>query len=47
MSDTITTEATVDGTVEGAVVEAGDRPTIELVGQADAGGCCGGGACGV
>lgn len=32
---------------EDVVVEAEGRPTIELVGQADAGGCCGGGACGV
>jgi hypothetical protein len=41
MSDTTTTAT------EAPVVEAGDRPTIELVGQAEAGGCCGGGACGV
>ncbi|WP_345062099.1 hypothetical protein [Leifsonia kafniensis] len=34
-------------TTEAPVVEAEGRPTIELVGQADAGGCCGGGACGV
>jgi hypothetical protein len=36
-----------DTTAEDIVIDAGDRPTIELVGQADAGGCCGGGACGV
>ena len=40
MSDTVTTE-------EDIVIDAGSRPTIELIGQADAGGCCGGGACGV
>ena len=26
--------------------EAATVPTIELLGQADAGGCCGGGSCG-
>lgn len=40
MSDTITL-----GTV--AAPAADGRPTIELLGQADAGGCCGGGACGI
>lgn len=28
-------------------VEASARPTIELLGPADVGGCCGGGSCGI
>ena len=40
MSETITT-------TEAPVVATEGRPTIELVGQASEGGCCGGGACGV
>ena len=30
-----------------ASAEAATVPTIELLGQADAGGCCGGGSCGI
>ena len=36
-----------DTTTEAVPAEAAAVPTIELLGQADAGGCCGGGSCGV
>ena len=40
--------STASDTVPPAVpAEASSVPTIELLGQADAGGCCGGGACGI
>lgn len=42
--DTITTITTTSPDVP---AEASAIPTIELLGQADAGGCCGGGSCGV
>ncbi|WP_166785446.1 hypothetical protein [Cryobacterium cryoconiti] len=43
VSDTTTiTPATPD-----APAEASSVPTIELLGQPDAGGCCGGGSCGI
>jgi hypothetical protein len=34
-------------TIIEAPVETEGRPTIELLGQAEAGGCCGGGSCGI
>lgn len=40
--------STESDTVTPAVpAEASALPTIELLGQADAGGCCGGGSCGI
>ncbi|WP_277870388.1 MULTISPECIES: hypothetical protein [Cryobacterium] len=40
--------STVSNTVTPAVpVEKSTAPTIELLGQVDAGGCCGGGSCGI
>ncbi|GEM_PF-4722044 len=38
---------TAPDTTETVPTEVSAVPTIELLGQADAGGCCGGGACGI
>ena len=40
-------EATDTTTAPAVPAPAPTVPTIELLGQADAGGCCGGGSCGI